>query len=320
MALLGTDRRDPPEPPEGLLADLIDDTIRESRSQRMLAAVSAGATARRAGFVADPATDRLAPPEPDPSAGVSGGGGRHLAVRRGRVAGARGRVGADRDRTWSAAATRRRGGAAHPAPHRRHAARPCGDRGGTRRPVGDRARPRVGPTHIRPRRRRRRDERAAARRATGARRRSWAPMRTRSRRRSARRSTPADSARPTGPCSSTCWRGAGPRCSTTPPRRSPRSIRCGRRPAWRWRSPTSPARAAGCWRSWRRRSSARGARSRAGRALGVELLDQLLRGDVAVALLDEVVEHLGVVSRRDRRPGSSPSPPCRARTRSARHR
>ena len=66
VALLGTDRRDPPEPPSGLLADLVDDTIRESRSQRMLAAVSAGATARRAGFVADPATDRLAPPEPDP--------------------------------------------------------------------------------------------------------------------------------------------------------------------------------------------------------------------------------------------------------------
>ena len=32
----------------------------------MLAAVSAGAAARRAGFVAGPATDRLAPPEPDP--------------------------------------------------------------------------------------------------------------------------------------------------------------------------------------------------------------------------------------------------------------
>jgi hypothetical protein len=32
----------------------------------MLAAVSAGAVARRAGFVARPACDRLAPPEPDP--------------------------------------------------------------------------------------------------------------------------------------------------------------------------------------------------------------------------------------------------------------
>ena len=66
VALLGTDRRDPPAAPEGLLADLIDDTVRESRSQRMLAAVSAGAAARRAGFVAGPAADRLAPPEPDP--------------------------------------------------------------------------------------------------------------------------------------------------------------------------------------------------------------------------------------------------------------
>lgn len=66
VALLGTDRRDPPAAPDGLLADLVDDTIRESRSQRMLAAVSAGAVARRAGFVARPACDRLAPPEPDP--------------------------------------------------------------------------------------------------------------------------------------------------------------------------------------------------------------------------------------------------------------
>ncbi len=65
VALLGTDRRDPPEAPEGLLADLVDDTLHEAPSQRMLAAVSAGAAARRAAFVADPACDRLAPPEPD---------------------------------------------------------------------------------------------------------------------------------------------------------------------------------------------------------------------------------------------------------------
>lgn len=66
VALLGTDRRDPPEAPDGLLADLIDDTVRESRSQRMLAAVSAGAAARRAGFAAGQPCARLAPPEPDP--------------------------------------------------------------------------------------------------------------------------------------------------------------------------------------------------------------------------------------------------------------
>ena len=65
VALLGTDRRDPPEAPAGVLADLIDDTLHEAPSQRMLAAVSAGAAARRAAFVADPACDRLAPPEPD---------------------------------------------------------------------------------------------------------------------------------------------------------------------------------------------------------------------------------------------------------------
>jgi hypothetical protein len=66
VALLGTDRRDPPDAPAGLLADLVDDTIRESRSQRMLAAVSAGAVARRAGFVAGPACDLLVAPEHDP--------------------------------------------------------------------------------------------------------------------------------------------------------------------------------------------------------------------------------------------------------------
>ena len=66
VALLGTDRRDPPEAPVGLLADLIDDTLHEAPAQRMLAAVSAGATARRSAFVADPPCDRLAPPEPDP--------------------------------------------------------------------------------------------------------------------------------------------------------------------------------------------------------------------------------------------------------------
>jgi hypothetical protein len=66
VALLGTDRRDPPAAPEGLVADLVDDTTRTSPSQRMLAAVSAAAAARRAGFISGPPTDRLAPPEPDP--------------------------------------------------------------------------------------------------------------------------------------------------------------------------------------------------------------------------------------------------------------
>ncbi len=66
VALLGTDRRDPPEPPAGLVADLVDDTVRSTPSQRMLAAVSAAAAIRRAGFVAGATADRLAPPEPDP--------------------------------------------------------------------------------------------------------------------------------------------------------------------------------------------------------------------------------------------------------------
>jgi hypothetical protein len=47
VAMLGTDRRDPPDPP-GVLADLVDDTVRESPSERMLAQVAATVAVRRA--------------------------------------------------------------------------------------------------------------------------------------------------------------------------------------------------------------------------------------------------------------------------------
>ena len=63
VALLGTDRRDPPEPPPGLLADLVDDAVVATPSARMLAAVGGCVAARRAGL-----TPRapVAPPVPAP--------------------------------------------------------------------------------------------------------------------------------------------------------------------------------------------------------------------------------------------------------------
>jgi hypothetical protein len=65
-ALLGTDRRDPPDPPPGPVADLVDDTVRADPASRLLADVGAVAAARRAAFVPGPPTDPLQPPEPDP--------------------------------------------------------------------------------------------------------------------------------------------------------------------------------------------------------------------------------------------------------------
>ncbi len=57
-ALLGTDRRDPPDPP-GPLADLVADTARSSPSERMLAQVAACTAVRRAGVVPGPVLDTL---------------------------------------------------------------------------------------------------------------------------------------------------------------------------------------------------------------------------------------------------------------------
>ena len=50
VAMLGTDRRNPPEP-SGLIADLIDDTVRSTPSERMLAQVAATVAVRRAGVL-----------------------------------------------------------------------------------------------------------------------------------------------------------------------------------------------------------------------------------------------------------------------------
>ncbi len=63
-AMLGTDRRDPPEP-EGPLADLVDDTLRAAPSERMLAQVAACTAVLRAGVQPAPPVTRLQTPAAD---------------------------------------------------------------------------------------------------------------------------------------------------------------------------------------------------------------------------------------------------------------
>lgn len=58
-ALLGTDRRPPPAPPPGPLGDVVDDAVRSTPSQRMLADVAASAALRRAAFVPGPPAPRM---------------------------------------------------------------------------------------------------------------------------------------------------------------------------------------------------------------------------------------------------------------------
>lgn len=67
-ALLGTDRRSPPELLPGAIADLVADAVRPDDASRMLAAVAAVAAARRAAFVPLPPVAGLqpAPAEPRP--------------------------------------------------------------------------------------------------------------------------------------------------------------------------------------------------------------------------------------------------------------
>jgi hypothetical protein len=64
VAMLGTDRRDPPEP-VGPLADLVADTVRDAPSERMLAQVAACVAVRRAGVLPGPPIDVLAGPASD---------------------------------------------------------------------------------------------------------------------------------------------------------------------------------------------------------------------------------------------------------------
>ena len=64
VAMLGTDRRNPPEP-EGLIADLVDDTVRSTPSERMLAQVAATVAVRRAGVLPGPSRQPIAGPDAD---------------------------------------------------------------------------------------------------------------------------------------------------------------------------------------------------------------------------------------------------------------
>ena len=64
-SMLGTDRRDPPSPPPGPVADLVADAQRPDGATRMLAEVAAVAAVRRAAFAPAPPADALQPPEPD---------------------------------------------------------------------------------------------------------------------------------------------------------------------------------------------------------------------------------------------------------------
>jgi hypothetical protein len=66
VALLGTDRRDPPAPLDGLMGDVVADAVRDQPSSRMLADVAVCAAVRRAAFVPGPPAGRLAPPADDP--------------------------------------------------------------------------------------------------------------------------------------------------------------------------------------------------------------------------------------------------------------
>jgi hypothetical protein len=60
VALLGTDRRDPPTPPDGGLADLAADHPQPTPSQRLLQQVSATTVVRRAGVMPGPTAPLLA--------------------------------------------------------------------------------------------------------------------------------------------------------------------------------------------------------------------------------------------------------------------
>ncbi len=64
VAMLGTDRRNPPEP-VGVIADLVDDTVRSTPSERMVAQVAATVAVRRAGVLPGPVRSPLAGPDVD---------------------------------------------------------------------------------------------------------------------------------------------------------------------------------------------------------------------------------------------------------------
>lgn len=65
VALLGTDRRDPPVPPTGGLADLAADDPQPTPSQRLLQQVAGCAVAQRAGVLPGASAQQITPPAED---------------------------------------------------------------------------------------------------------------------------------------------------------------------------------------------------------------------------------------------------------------
>ena len=65
VALLGTDRRDPPSPPSGGLADIAADDPQPTPSQRLLQQVAATTVVRRAGLMPGEPIATVAPPADD---------------------------------------------------------------------------------------------------------------------------------------------------------------------------------------------------------------------------------------------------------------
>ena len=66
VALLGTDRREPPVPPAGGLGDLAADDPQSTPSQRLLQQVAGCAVAQRAGVLPGHSAQLIAPPDDDP--------------------------------------------------------------------------------------------------------------------------------------------------------------------------------------------------------------------------------------------------------------
>ena len=120
-SLLGTDRRDPPAPPPGPLADVVDDALEPTPSSRMLTAVAACVVARRAGLLPQPAGRTAGAARRRPRPLVPPAASRRWWSIVAGVAGARGRVAAARRSPRLATARRRPRRAA--ARHRRDARR-----------------------------------------------------------------------------------------------------------------------------------------------------------------------------------------------------
>lgn len=66
VALLGTDRREPPPPPHGALADLAADDPQPTGSQRLLQQVAGCTVAKRAGMLPSASVPPIASPADDP--------------------------------------------------------------------------------------------------------------------------------------------------------------------------------------------------------------------------------------------------------------